>query len=36
VLTFELSYEIAPPVGDWNGPNGLLEHKLLFNFPFTF
>ena len=35
VLTFDLAYEIAPPVGDWNGPNGLLEHKLLFTFPFT-
>ncbi|MBI5488830.1 MAG: hypothetical protein HY905_15965 [Deltaproteobacteria bacterium] len=36
VLTMDVAYEIAPPVGDWNGPYGLLEHKLLITFPFAF
>jgi len=32
-LSAEFAYEIAPPMGDWNGPHGLLEHKVLITFP---
>jgi len=32
-LTCEAAYEIAPPVGDWNGERGLLEHRLAITFP---
>ena len=36
VIQAEIFYEVAPPVGDWNGPRGLVEHKLGFSFPFAF
>jgi hypothetical protein len=36
VIQAEIFYEVAPPVGDWNGPRGLVEHKLGFTFPFAF
>jgi hypothetical protein len=32
----EIAYEIAPPMGEWNGPRGLMEHKLTFTCPFAF
>lgn len=35
-LSAEFAYEIAPPMGDWNGPHGLLEHKVLITFPLVF
>ncbi len=36
LLTCELAYEIAPPMGAWDGPRGGLEHKLLLTFPWAF
>ncbi|MBN1774174.1 MAG: hypothetical protein JXB32_23145 [Deltaproteobacteria bacterium] len=35
-LAAEFAYELAPPMGDWNGPHGLLEHKVLITFPLAF
>jgi len=35
-LSAEFAYELAPPMGDWNGPHGLLEHKVLITFPLAF
>ena len=36
VVTLDLAYEISPPVGDWYGRWGGLEHKLLITLPFAF
>ncbi|NMC70072.1 MAG: hypothetical protein GYA57_08420 [Myxococcales bacterium] len=35
-LSAEFAYEFAPPMGDWNGPHGLFEHKVLITFPLAF
>jgi len=36
LVTLDVVYEIAPPLGDWDGRWGGLEHKLLITFPFAF
>jgi len=36
LVTLDLIYEIAPPVGEWDGRYGGLEHKLLITLPFAF
>ena len=36
LVTLDLVYEIAPPLGDWGGRYGGLEHKLLITLPFAF
>lgn len=35
-LSAEFAYELAPPMGEWNGPRGLFEHKVLITFPLVF
>jgi hypothetical protein len=35
-LSAEFAYELAPPMGEWNGPRGLFEHKVLITFPLAF
>jgi hypothetical protein len=36
LVTLDMVYEIAPPLGDWDGRRGGLEHKLLITLPFAF
>ncbi len=36
LVTIDVVYELAPPVGDWSGRYGGLQHKLLINLPFRF
>jgi len=36
LVTLDVCYEIAPPVGDWDGRYGGLQHKLLITLPFRF
>jgi hypothetical protein len=33
LFTIEIAYEIAPPVGPWNGAYGMLEHKAFVSLP---
>jgi len=36
LVTLDLVYELAPPVGDWDGRYGGLQHKILITLPFRF
>ena len=36
MVTIEAAYEIAPPLGAWDGERGGLEHKFLLTIPWVF